>query len=200
MELKQGIAIQVPVRLVAVVDGAPWTGITYQQAVVYVQKQGGASYQKVLQASDWVEIDALNMPGLYDLQLSMSDLDTLGFLKYTASSALVLPYPGLMQVVPVQELDTYNRIGAPGGPSISADIATAIAMVQRTLGLQFENAVQDQQEYDARGGLIACRLRIYDSRENTLAAGMSGLIASYHLEATFDETGAVTLFRMTKVS
>lgn len=188
MELKQGVALKVPVRLVAVVDGATWTGITYNQVAVTIAKQGGAPYQKVLSSSDWTEIDSVNMPGQYWLDLAASDVDTLGFLLYTVSMSLALPYPGLMQVVANLAAD------------LAAYLLTAMAMLQRTLGLQFENAVQDQQEYDSNGKLTSCRLRLYDTRGNALTAGAPGLLATYAVEATFDATGAAMLFRMTRTS
>lgn len=98
MDIKQSTQIKVPVRLVNTSDGGGTTGVTYGQVSCYFQKQGGASTQKVLSAGDWTEVDAANMPGVYDLTLSAMDTDTVGFLKYSVGKAGVLTYLGLLQV------------------------------------------------------------------------------------------------------
>jgi hypothetical protein len=140
MELKQSVGISVPVRLRAVVDGSPLAAVTYQQATVYLQKHGGAAVQKVLGPADWVEVDGVNMPGEYDLVLQNTDVDTLGFLKYSVTYIGISTYYfGLMQVVSNLEADTFGRLGAPAGASVSADIAAieahAVAIDAKTTNL-----------------------------------------------------------------
>ena len=131
MELKQNVGTKVPVRLRAVVDGSPLTGVTYLQATVYIQKYGGASISKPLGPSDWIEVDAVNMPGEYDLVLQAGDLDTLGFFKYAvAQIGISMTYPGLMQVVANIESDIFALLGAPVGASISADLQSAVTSIK----------------------------------------------------------------------
>jgi hypothetical protein len=91
MEIKQGSAFKVPVRMVLASDGSNVTGLTYADVSVYLQAQGGASTQKVLlTGSEFVEIDAANFPGAYDLLLSSGNTGTVGFLKYSVGSSLLL--------------------------------------------------------------------------------------------------------------
>jgi hypothetical protein len=98
VNIKQGSIFKVPIRLAATADGTPVTGALYTQVVVYIQKQGGASALKLVSASDWVEIDGANMPGVYDLTLSAGDTDTVGFFKYSVTKSAALTYVGLVQI------------------------------------------------------------------------------------------------------
>lgn len=100
----------------------------------------------------------------------------------------------------------YTRIGAPSGASISADIAalqtgvTAIGtstsglgtQLTRALGLMHENAVIDQTVFDGSNNLTGARFRIYDSKTDALAAGGTGLVATYTIAATYTGTNIVT--------
>lgn len=211
MELKQSVATKVPVRLRAVVDGSALTGVTYSQVSVYIQKHGGASVLKALAPSEWTEVDAVGMPGEYDLSLSASDLDTLGFFKYYASyPGISMQYPGLIQVVANIESDTFTRLGAPVGASISADLqgveaslAADIAAVKadtvEVLGLLHKNAVVVNQSYNAAGRLVGATLRVYDSAGNALLNdGVTGLLSTYNILATYDAQQHETLYRLTK--
>jgi hypothetical protein len=124
MELKQSVAFRAPVRLVFSADGRGKTGLSNSDVTVSIQKQAGTSVVKTLSVSDWFEVDAVWMPGVYDVLLSASDTDTLGYIKYTVNSFWCDPYFGLLEVRANLEADTYNRIGSPVGASISADIAS----------------------------------------------------------------------------
>ena len=124
MELKQSVAFRAPVRLVFSADGRGKTGLSNSDVTVSIQKQAGTSVVKTLSVSDWFEVDAVWMPGVYDVLLSASDTDTFGYIKYTVNSFWCDPYFGLLEVRANLEADTYNRIGSPVGASISADIAS----------------------------------------------------------------------------
>jgi len=124
MELKQSVAFRAPVRLVFSADGRGKTGLSNSDVTVSIQKQAGTSVVKTLSVSDWFEVDAVWMPGVYDVLLSASDTGTLGYIKYTVNSFWCDPYFGLLEVRANLEADTYNRIGSPVGASISADIAS----------------------------------------------------------------------------
>jgi hypothetical protein len=206
MELKQNIGIRVPVRLRAVVDGSPLPGVTYQQATVYLAKQGGPAVAKVLGPTDWYEIDGTNMPGEYDLVLSASDVNTLGFLRYDVTyTGISMHYAGLVQVVANLEADTYTRLGAPAGASVSADVlalsvdvAATAANVSRIMGLVFDNIVEDSQVYDANANLTSARIRCYDTKAHAQAAGATGLLYQYTVTAAYDGNGNATLFQVVR--
>lgn len=125
MEVKQSTAFKVPVRLRYQVDGSGATGLAYTAVTVYIQKQGGSSTAKTLTGTDWVEIDPTNFPGVYDLNLSSTDTNTLGYLKFSVVAPTIAAntFFGLVEIVANLESDTFSRLGAPVGASIAADIA-----------------------------------------------------------------------------
>lgn len=81
--------------------------------------------------------------------------------------------------------DVYTRIGTPAGASVSADIASLQTELLRALGLMHENAVLDNTTFNGGNKLTAGRLRIYNSKTNALAAGGTGLVATYTISATY---------------
>lgn len=219
MELKQSVSIKVPVRLRAVVDGSPLSGVTYSQVVVYIQKHGGSSAVKTLAPADWVEIDATNMPGEYDMLLATGEVDTLGFFKYiVVYPGISTYYAGLMQVVANIESDTYTRIGLPASASIAGDIAgvrgasnrdltqvdTNVLALQagitELLGLLHKNAVVMDQTYNPAGRLTAATLKVYDTAAHaSLNDGVTGLLKTYSIFATYDLLQHESLYRLVEV-
>jgi hypothetical protein len=65
------------------------------------------------------------------------------------------------------------------------DVSTLKSNVARLLGLSQEFVVIDSQTYDGLQNLTSARIRIYDSKAHALAAGMTGLIATYTQTATY---------------
>ena len=99
MQVKKGMTFKVPVQLLDP-NGTPVTGRTYSGVTCYIQKQGGASTAKTLSSgADFAEIDATHMPGVYDLLLSVSNTDTIGFLKYGITASGVNPFIGIVEIV-----------------------------------------------------------------------------------------------------
>lgn len=107
MIVVQNAPFRVPVTL-GDTTGNPKTGVAFGSITVYCQKQYGSAYQKTITVSDWYEISATGMPGVYDLQLSSSDLDTYGFFKYTV---LVSGSPGFNGILEVQPYDLSGIAG-----------------------------------------------------------------------------------------
>jgi hypothetical protein len=91
--------------------------------------------------------------------------------------------------------EVHDRIGAPVGASISADVAAVKAdtapiagmatQLTRALGLMHENSVVDNTVFDGSNNLTAARMRIYNSKANAEAAGGAGLVATYTITATY---------------
>lgn len=110
MEIKQGSSFRVPVILTDLYGNAV-TGVTYSQVTAYLQKQAGSAAQKILTtAGQFIEIDAVNMPGVYDLLLASGDTDTVGFLKYTITYGQNPIYRGLMEIVANVEADAVSLL------------------------------------------------------------------------------------------
>lgn len=104
-------------------SGTPITGIAFGSVTVKIGKaDGSAAGDKTMTSPDWVEKGL----GVYHLILSNTDVDTLGsgeaILTYDSATAAV-PF----QVVANIEADTFVRLGAPAGASVSADIAAIFA-------------------------------------------------------------------------
>jgi hypothetical protein len=176
MEVKQNISIRVPVTLISNTTGLPITGITYSQITVYLQKQSSSAASKSMTVTDWYEISSVNMPGEYDLVLSTSDVDTLGFLKYYASSSGSQAYRGLIEVV----------------ANIASDI---YSVALRTQGLVFDNIYEDNHIYDGTTGrLTSARIRAYDTAAHASLHGATGLLYTYAIATTYDVSGNIDSF------
>lgn len=86
-----------------------------------------------------------------------------------------------------------------------SDIDDLAAAVVRLLGLNHENAFIDDTEFDALSQLISCRIRIFDSRANAELAQdgdafVTGLIATYTMEAVHEGAGKLKTYRYVKSS
>ena len=85
------------------------------------------------------------------------------------------------------------------------DVDDLAAAVVRLLGLNHENAFIDNTEFDAMSQLIACRIRLFDSKANAEAAAdgdsyNTGLIATYTMEAVHEGAGKLKSYRYVRDS
>jgi len=60
------------------------TSMTGQTGTGYISKNGGAG---VATTNSMVEVDSTNMPGLYYIELTASELDTLGYISFYVKTA-----------------------------------------------------------------------------------------------------------------
>jgi hypothetical protein len=86
----------------------------------------------------------------------------------------------------------------------ASNVDDLAAKIARILGLVHENAFIDDTTFDAFSQLQTCRIRIFDSKEHAELAtdGGSetlGLVATYHMEATYEATGRLGTYRYLKV-
>lgn len=80
-----------------------------------------------------------------------------------------------------------------GGASLPSDIryvsssfyAREADALTRAVGLLHENSVMDNITYTVGGKLTSARVRLYDSKVNALAAGVTGLLHEYGIAATY---------------
>jgi len=126
IEVKQSQRAWVPVRLFDASSGSGSQGAVYSNVSVLIVKgdTSEASYN-VGVAGDWVEhaTAPASSAGLYQLNLLASDTDKAGSLIYVVQSTTSRPFIGSINVVAVQEADTYARIGSPVLSTIALDIA-----------------------------------------------------------------------------
>jgi hypothetical protein len=107
MEIKLSSTLRVPVRLLDL-TGTSVTGVTSASISATIINSSGF-YTKSLGPGDWFEIDSTYAPGLYDLTLSSSDTNNIGFLRYYVSQS-VSNYAGLLEVVPYTATDIMNAL------------------------------------------------------------------------------------------
>ena len=125
MEVKKSTNFRVPVKLSLSSDGSEKTGVAFGSVTCHIQKQAGSSASKTVDGSNWFELDSTNFPGVYDLLLSSSDTDTVGFLKYSIAVATCKVYTGLIEIVANVESDTYTIVNTNLDTTISSRLATA---------------------------------------------------------------------------
>ena len=124
LEYKQSVSKFVPVRIFDQ-GGEPVGGLAFGVVQAAVQKADGSTAVVAVTISDWTEITtgAFSGSGVYALKLPASALDQPGLLTYAVSTPSNRVHVGAIKVVANEEVDTFSRIGAPVGASISADIA-----------------------------------------------------------------------------
>ena len=167
MELKKSVTAWVPVRLLDA--GTPVAGVLFSDVTASVLKSDGTEQTVTVTNPDWVEAvgAALSGSGTYRLRIDASFLNVTGFLAYAVKiAAPPARFVGLVNVVDNIESDTFT-------------------LMRRAMGLMHENSVLDQTVFDGFNNLTAGRLRTYDSKANALAAGATGLIATYTITASF---------------
>lgn len=167
IEYKQGVLAYAPVRLLDNA-GAPQTGKIFSDVTVAVMKADGSESAYAVTGADWLELStgAMANSGSYRLRLSAAVLNIPGVFVYVVQCAGALHYVGVVKVVANEEVDTYT-------------------LMVRAIGLMHENSVLDQTVYNVDNRLTSGRMRIYDSRANALAAGATGLVATYTITATY---------------
>jgi hypothetical protein len=131
LEFKQSVARWAPVRIYNTA-GSPVSGLAYTAVTGAVQKSDGSVSTFTIATTDWIEATtgAFASAGVYMVQIPAAALSLTGALNYAIASSGNNTYIGAVKVVANEEADTYTRLGAPAGASVSADIAS----ITSTLG------------------------------------------------------------------
>lgn len=66
-----------------------------------------------------------------------------------------------------------------------AEVSSDKTNLLRILGLLHENTVFDLQTYDSGGNLVSGRLRGYDNKAHAVSAGLTGLLFTYTIDASY---------------
>ena len=87
--------------------------------------------------------------------------------------------------------------------SIDETVVSTETKIIRLLGLNHENAFIDNTDFDVMNQLIACRVRLYNSKTNAEAAQdgdnyVTGLVATYTVEAVHEGEGKLKTYRYVK--
>lgn len=124
IEIKNGQDSWVPVRIFDG-TGAAVAGVTFGSVSAAVQKADGSTAVLSVTVTDWLETTAgaFSGEGVYSLKIPASAASINGLLIYAVATPSNKVHVGAVKVVANEEVDTYARIGAPVGASISVDIA-----------------------------------------------------------------------------
>ena len=117
----------------AATDGSGKTGILYSDVTGYYMRPGDLAPTAITMATatigtyasgGFIEIDAANMPGIYEFSIPdaclASGADQVVIMLKGVGFA---PLPLEIQLDDNTSKDIYDRVGAPAGASVSADIA-----------------------------------------------------------------------------
>lgn len=86
MDLLQGVNAQIGVVLINATTGLEQTGVTSGAVTLYCF-YGSNSVSTHITGFTWVEVDSTNMPGLYQLTIPLSFINTVGdFIVYASAS------------------------------------------------------------------------------------------------------------------
>jgi hypothetical protein len=162
-EIKQSTAVRVPVRLLETTSSNGKTGVT--SPVVSLNKQGAPGGSPVVvnksitSGANWFEVDAVNMPGVYMLDLTTTDANTLGNLIISVKDAASDYFLGTYAVVDTTTSELNASI-----TQLDADIA----LVRKIATNRTKIDVNAQQflVYDDDGATVIKRFNLFDSTHN----------------------------------
>lgn len=125
MRFKTSTTIKTLIRLFNSTTGLPATAIAFGAVTATALKADGSTASITVNGSTWTEVTtgAFSGQGVYLLDIGSGVTNQAGLFGYSISSAGVSSFVGWLDLLDQYESDIYNRIGAPVGASISADIA-----------------------------------------------------------------------------
>lgn len=170
IEYKVSTNILVPVVLTNAISGLAHTGVTTGSVTVTVIKSDGSNSTFTPFGSQWTEQTAgvFASGGFYLLTIPSANTNLVGFLAYGVGVSGDDTYFNVVDIVANLESDTFTRIGAPTGPTVSADIA-AVAANAAAANAAATNAFNEAVTINNNVGVSAL--------SGTLAADIS---ATYH--------------------
>lgn len=122
-------------------DGTnPVTGLVatdFSGSKIFLYKANGTKVSITLTLGvNFFELDSTDAPGLYHFSIPNTNLDQEGPLAISFKpSATAFKVDSFVDTVILPSTSIYNRIGAPVGASISADIANSITSIKGTASL-----------------------------------------------------------------
>jgi len=159
----------------------------------------------------------LGEPVPIQVQVSTGQSDLFGLAKvYNLSGTLVttIPLPHIVgglygdthtftdggHYTVVYQLFTDVGLSTPSTFDIEAEAIEANSdktNILRILGLTHDNVRIDEQTYNTEGHLLTSRIRHYDTEANADAGGLSGLLNTWQVTATYT-AGALSDYRVTR--
>jgi hypothetical protein len=126
-EIKNGSTAYLPVRFFDQ-NGLPLSGVSYTSVSATLLRADNTSIiVSPASSSDFFEITFGDFAGsgVYFLRVLGASFGVNGIVSYAVSTSVVgaKKHVGVLNIVAQVENDTYSRLGAPAGASVSADIA-----------------------------------------------------------------------------
>lgn len=130
IEIKKDANTPVPFRLLDSATGAPVNGKTNADMTItfYMSDRSEVTFAPGAATIDEVVVGAFASSGTY-LVYTGTGLNIAGPCEYAVAVTGCRLYVGAIKIVANEEVDTFSRIGAPVGASVSADIASITAIV-----------------------------------------------------------------------
>jgi hypothetical protein len=197
---------------------APLTGVTFSDFTsFYARKPGGSPFTLTLDVTNFVEVDAVNLPGSYRLVLPSTVLDVLGQLYVYVPSlgglgnAAVPLRVHVVAATPAVDLSsvtsTLSDIQGAGfdtavnslavfGDAASSLLSDIETLITRVLGLCQENINIHSHVYDAEGNLTQSVLTLYPTRNDLILK--SNPLSSYTMLASYDSEGRLDDYSVRK--
>jgi hypothetical protein len=151
------------------------TGLGAADTIMYIRKEGGSSASKTMSGANFDEIDATNMPGLYEITFSAADLDTAG--EFVAVLRPDTPGTFEQQNIRLDVVLTKNVQILSAISSVHAavdDVATDLGGVTTSLG----NVASDITDIQGAG---------FDTNTDSLTEIRSNMGDTSALEAKVDD-------------
>lgn len=186
-------------------DGTRITGITDTDVAMYIRKEGGSLTQKTIDSSNFSEVDATNSPGLYEIDFTAAEMDTIGEFTVVVkeNGGADLAQAELRIDVESDIASTLSDIQG-GGFSTSTDSLEQIrstvddveTLTARVLGMSHENVRIDNHQYDANNNLTSSRIRLFPTAND--AQNQTNVLAEYEMTASYDSGNRLTSYSVIK--
>jgi len=213
IQATQGVLKRAHVYIRADDMTGPITGLTFGDfSPIYARRENAAGFPVVLSALTFSEVDAANLPGVYEFTMSDTLLNTLGEIVFVfpkvgaapASEEVILRVEVLPALAAVDlsevvtDLDEIKGAGFDTATdslvqtrtSLAASLTTIAADLTRTLGLSQENFTITGHVYDGNGNLTQSTVTIYPSRDDLILD--QNAISTYTMLAAYDGSNRLT--------
>jgi hypothetical protein len=206
------VAKSVQIYIQNVTTKAPVTGLAFGDfSPVYARREGLAAFSVPLTGVTFLEVDAANLPGVYEFVMSDILLGILGEIVFLFP-ALVGPNTEAVlvrvEVEPVftpvdlstvetaltdiqgAGFDTATDSLVQVRTTLEASLTAIAANVTKALGLSQENFTITGHVYDANGNLTQSTVTLYPSRDDLILT--QNAIATYTMLASYDGSARLT--------
>lgn len=167
----------------------PVSGVTSSNMPQILIRKTGGTVSNSFTIIDLAEID--NMPGVYEFTIPASFFDVQGTVHIYVPSFSVGTFTFSFQhfqieVVRDKGLETFQ--------------GEVLSKLKRILGLNQENIRITDHVYDLNGNLIQSTIQTYNSKADLedIAQNSTNHLAKYEMRASYDSTGNLSSYSVTK--